>query len=322
MVVPVFNVYKHIGPALDSIRAQTIPPNEVILIDDGSTDGSSEVLESYVGQPGWSLIKISNNGLGPARNLGRLLAKSEYIYFFDSDDLLGKDFIERMYAVIEAESHPDLIMFSGKTFYDEGYSHPYFPDYQRTITGQYSQYDHLLSTLSRHSEIWSQACLYLSKAKLWHENRMFYPPVVHEDEAVLFPLIALSQKTVVLKDVYFFRRIRAGSIMTSGIDERNVSGALRVLTETMAFMASNGEVVYRDQEAWRVRVAQFGSYYVDACRHTRTKIAWYAVASSLLVARNFRYPFRLIFAFLPRHIRDCIRSIQKTYWVRKEQQRS
>jgi len=159
----------------------------------------------------------------------------------------------------------------------------------------------------RCQEVWSSACLYVTRASLWELNRISFPPVLHEDEAVLFPLLALSKKTVILPDVCFHRRLRAGSIMTRGVDARNVSGVLRVLNETMEFMAREPDLVKPDISAWRSRIAQFGNRYVTLCRKTGITISWAPIFASVIAARQPKYPLRLAYAFLPDPLQSLFR---------------
>lgn len=310
VVVPVYNVSAFLDEAITSIIHQTIKPNEVIIVDDGSSDDTSEILQRYYGLPNYKIIKTANNGLGSARNLGRMVAKSEYIYFFDSDDLLESKFIEHMHWVVKEYDRPDVIMFSGQSFYEDGFDRPVKPPYKRTISGFFKRDDGLITEMEERGESWASACLYLSKAELWSKNRLAFPPILHEDEAVLFPLLALSEKTVILPEVYFHRRVRAGSIMTSGVDTRNVSGMLRVVHETIEFMAREPALVEPDIGAWRARVTQFGARYVDLCRKTGTRISWAAVIASLITARSIGYSLRIIYRFLPGELQALFRTVR------------
>lgn len=311
VVVPAFNVRVYIETALDSIVQQTTPPSEVIVINDGSSDGTSFILEQYIHSPSWKVITTENNGLGSARNLGRMLTKSEYVYFFDSDDVLESDFIERMHQVIGEYDRPDIIMFSGQSFYDDGFEHNFSPVYKRTVSGVFEQDAGLVSLMQHRRESFASACLYVSKAELWSRNGLAFPPILHEDEAVLFPLLALSEKTVVLRDVFFHRRVRAGSIMTSGVDARNVSSILRVVHETMEFMAREPALVRPDIGAWRARIAQFGARYISLCRKTGVPISWAAVIASLITARSVKYPLRIAYSFLPEAVQGLIRRLKQ-----------
>jgi glycosyltransferase involved in cell wall biosynthesis len=84
-IVPVFNGEKYLGEALDSIFAQTYRPIEVIVADDGSTDGSRGLVEGYAEPVRW----VSQKTAGPAatRNLGGRAARGEMLAFLDADDL-------------------------------------------------------------------------------------------------------------------------------------------------------------------------------------------------------------------------------------------
>ncbi len=89
VVVPVYNVEAYLAQCLDSVLAQTFTGTEVVLVDDGSTDGSAAIAAGYVrANDGWSLVTTGNRGLGAARNRGVQEATGEFLAFLDSDDLL------------------------------------------------------------------------------------------------------------------------------------------------------------------------------------------------------------------------------------------
>ncbi|MGB7951879.1 MAG: glycosyltransferase family A protein, partial [Candidatus Binatia bacterium] len=84
-IVPVFNSEKYLGEALDSIFAQSYRPLEVIIVDDGSTDGTSAVAAGY--QDRVRLLKQSNQGPGATRNYGVRASQGGFVAFLDPDDL-------------------------------------------------------------------------------------------------------------------------------------------------------------------------------------------------------------------------------------------
>ena len=115
-VLPVYNVEKYVRETLISVQNQTSEPDEVIIINDGSTDNSFQVIKEFEELNNWKIYKTENQGLGLTRNYGKSLTKSEYIYFLDSDDLIEKNFIHEIRKMISLYDKPDMILFSGKTF--------------------------------------------------------------------------------------------------------------------------------------------------------------------------------------------------------------
>ncbi len=96
-IVPVYNTEKYVGRCIDSIIAQTFSDWELILVDDGSSDGSPKILEDYKEKD--SRIKVihqMNAGPGLARNRGIENAAGEYIVFIDSDDVIKPDYFEKL----------------------------------------------------------------------------------------------------------------------------------------------------------------------------------------------------------------------------------
>ena len=87
IIIPVYNVEHYLAECLDSVLAQTYKNLEIILVDDGSIDGSGQICDNYAGKD--SRIKVihqTNAGVSAARNKGLKVAKGEYIGFVDADD--------------------------------------------------------------------------------------------------------------------------------------------------------------------------------------------------------------------------------------------
>lgn len=104
VIVPVYNVEKYLGQCLDSIINQTMKDIEIICVDDGSTDGSLDILNSYKEKDDRIIILTQKNlYAGVARNTGLKIAKGKYLSFLDSDDFFDANMLEDMYNQAEKD---------------------------------------------------------------------------------------------------------------------------------------------------------------------------------------------------------------------------
>lgn len=100
LIIPVYNVEKYIRRTLESVENQTFKNFEVIIVNDGSTDGSLKIIEEFVNRnENFILIDQENKGVGAARNIGVKNSKGMYIAFLDSDDFLEPNYLKKLYSV-------------------------------------------------------------------------------------------------------------------------------------------------------------------------------------------------------------------------------
>lgn len=110
VVIPAYNAEATLADALDSVLAQTRPPDEIIVVDDGSRDGTATLAESY-GPRGVKLLRRENGGPGRARNTGITAATGELVALLDADDAWATDKLARQLPLFER--HPLLVAAAG-----------------------------------------------------------------------------------------------------------------------------------------------------------------------------------------------------------------
>ncbi len=129
VIIPVYNVKEYLTQCMDSVVNQTLKEIEIICVDDGSTDGSYDILLDYVKKDNRvKVIQQKNSGAGAARNNGMQLATGEYLSILDSDDFYEPDMLEKAYNKVK-ETDSDIVVFAcdhydneKQSFYPNNYS--------------------------------------------------------------------------------------------------------------------------------------------------------------------------------------------------------
>ena len=118
IIIPVYNVREYLDDCLKSILNQTYKNYEVILVDDGSTDGSAEICDKYaLAQKNIRVIHENNAGVSCARNTGLIRSSGKYISFVDPDDVIEMHFLEKLICTL-LENSVDVVCCSYYRFND------------------------------------------------------------------------------------------------------------------------------------------------------------------------------------------------------------
>ncbi len=124
IIVPVYNVGEYLTSCIPSIQNQTLPDWELILVNDGSTDNSGEICDTYAKQDSRiQVIHKKNEGVSIARNTGIALAKGEYLGFVDGDDTVLPEMYERLYTEAQ-HTNADIVMCDALTVYPNKNTEP------------------------------------------------------------------------------------------------------------------------------------------------------------------------------------------------------
>ncbi|SCZ55968.1 glycosyltransferase family 2 protein [Thiohalomonas denitrificans] len=130
VLIPTHNMGKHIATAISSALEQTYPVAEIIVVDDGSTDDTRQVMEQFREDGRVKYFQRDHMGQGKARNLTLELATGEFVAFLDADDLWTKDKLERQMPAFSADQEVGVV-YSDVVVMDENASVQYFPKVKR-----------------------------------------------------------------------------------------------------------------------------------------------------------------------------------------------
>lgn len=187
VIIPVYNCEKWIGRCLDSIICQSYSDLEIIVIDDGSDDGSYPIIKEYSQKDG--RIKIhsnSNHGVGFTRNYGISLANGEYIAFVDSDDYVESDYFEKLIQPM-SNTEIDLVISGYKIILDkDGKMH------EKSVSLNYDVANNLKGILSDEIlemiEYINSPCLKLYRLSIINEFHIQFPDDMKTGEDLAFNL--------------------------------------------------------------------------------------------------------------------------------------
>ena len=213
VIVPVYNVSKYLERCLNSIINQTLNDIDIICIDDGSTDGCSDILKSYENiDERFKIIKQDNRGLSVARNTGLTHATGDYIFFLDSDDEIHFQLLE-ICTKVANEYNADLVYFGSENVTEDfGIRENKNITYERIKLTQTSN-PLLLGSKSRNKiifNVWNK----LYKRTLLNDIK-FIPNMLFEDLPFTYKVLSKHPKTVVLDAVLHYYRQRDNSITKS-----------------------------------------------------------------------------------------------------------
>ena len=195
IVIPVYNTEKYIERCLNSVFLQEFEDYEIIIVNDGSTDSSEQLIKKIIEDNPGKLIKYirqENKGLSEARNHGLSEASGKYIIWLDSDDSLMEGVLAKLGVVLKNE--PDMVICRIASF-DEN-SNTVTPCRYRFPNIKMIDANQTISVLNRTKGFWYAAwCIIPRREMLLSENIRFAPGLYHEDELWTPSVIVASQRT-------------------------------------------------------------------------------------------------------------------------------
>lgn len=211
VVVPFYNVEDYISDCLDSLVRQTFTDFEVILVDDGSRDGSAVVAKAFCDQdPRFRLVAQENQGLGPARDTGVRHAVGEYLTFVDSDDLVARHAYEIMVRSLDTTGSSfaagNARRFNNTRGVRPSWVHqiPFAKDRPATHVFDFPP-------LARDRMVWNK----VYRRSFWDRFGYRFPPIRYED----WPVTLKAHIDAVTVDclaapVYYWRERESGESIT------------------------------------------------------------------------------------------------------------
>lgn len=235
IIVPVYNVEEYLHECIDSVLIQTYKNFELILVDDGSTDCSKEICESYAEKdPRIKVVGQTNGGASSARNTGLRNASGEYIYFLDSDDWLEDIALEKLIN-LTVSTDSDMVFFDAYAI-DETQGIKSKAYYSHTGVYETNNGTAIMKQLLENKEFHVTPWHMFFKSEFITKYKLtFEEGIIYEDMIFSYQVFALAERVSYLPEYLYYRRFRANSVMTSTVRVKNFDSALRVFDEVVSF---------------------------------------------------------------------------------------
>ncbi len=234
IIIPVYNVKLYIKRCITSVLNQTYKDYEVILVDDGSTDGSGKICDEYVKQDNRiRVIHQKNHGVSVARNVGIQAAIVEILLFLDSDDCYEQNnFLKEIAKVIHGA---DIVVFNWKEFkhgqkFENCTVREYLSHMKREYIDGVSFLQDVVSMSLYPWYIW----FYAFRKDFWMEHGFQFPiGMKYEDVALTYKVLLKAKKIITVENIWYCYMIgRSGSI-TSTLNYETEIDKLNIISENI-----------------------------------------------------------------------------------------
>jgi glycosyltransferase involved in cell wall biosynthesis len=287
VVIPTRNRLPWLVACLESVISQHVPAAEVVVVDDGSTDGTSEAVRSRF--PGVRVLRTNGEGPAKARNVGIAAACSEYVAFLDSDDLWYPDTLAHVASVLTSASRPAVLCGRVVTFQDD--DTPKL-DAESRIT--YRTSEHLLAALPLPE--FPHPSAVVVRRDVLNDAEGFDVPAIPAEDADLYLRIGAAGGCVAVDAPPLAMRRHHSGQLSANLDMA-WSGVMRLIGREEAGVYSGGN---RYAKARRRLISDCGRFYVPQLLTSRRWSKAFRLAVPTL-----RWTLRYEAAITPGWLRRC-----------------
>lgn len=293
IIVPVYNIKNYLPHCVDSLLGQTCTELEILLVDDGSTDGSGDLCDR-LGEKDQRIrvIHKENGGLSDARNAGLDAATGQWILFVDGDDYLAEDAVERLLDA--AREDADFVQF----FYHETEDLAWRPDNSQPAAPEIeTQPAQMWRRIYRLGGVAASSCTKLWNRRVFEDIR-FQKGILHEDEELLNRVLPKCRKAIYTDLTLYAYVMRSGSIIRSAFRKKSMD-VFPLLEDRIPVLEALGcdDLVQETKcrlfrtAAWQYCLARKGGFRTEAAQ-LKKKLLELAKQPDLPLAGQYKLLYR------------------------------
>jgi glycosyltransferase involved in cell wall biosynthesis len=234
VIIPVYNIEAYLNTCLDSVLSSFEDDFEVILIDDGSFDRSSAIIDARSRRDKRVVyLRQDNAGQSAARNRGLEIARGEYVYFLDGDDLLKPGAIKELYKYARKKDI-DILYFDGEGFFENSELEKIFGFYKTYYQRKMIETDvvsgsEMLIKQDKMASFKPSPCLQFFRRNFLMANDLrFLEGVIYEDNLFSMQVALAAQRCAYIKEAWFLRRVREDSTITQEKAKRHYESYIKI----------------------------------------------------------------------------------------------
>jgi len=241
VIVPIYNVDKYVDKCINSIINQTYSNIEIILVNDGSSDGSRKIIEKYNSYSYCKILDQKNEGLSSARNKGLENVKGEYVYFVDSDDYLHKDAIK---LLVEKMNETDADFCCYRLWFFTEDNKRKFVHGKNFCFNELDNKDEIIKDALLGINIKTSSCSKFYRRSFIDENNLWFEKgIINEDCLFSITSAIYSKKVSFLDTPLYYALIRDGSI-SRGIKKENLTSYFTIY-EKIEYILKKESIFFR-----------------------------------------------------------------------------
>ncbi len=269
VIMPCYNTEQYVEETLKSVLNQSFKDYEIICLNDGSTDGTLEILKRYQqSYPNIRVISSENHGVAYQRNTGVQCAQGKYIYYMDSDDLLKENCLETLYQYAEADNL-DVVYFEADSFYETKEIEEAFPQFL-TLNHRHKEYDGIYDGRNLYIQMENAGDIKMSvglqftcRQFLLDNNIKFGMERYFEDNLYTVKVTLKAGKARCVRDNLYLRRVRANSTMTTSENKTRFESYLEVVRGLMQILEEEKQDFVLQEAIYKRIRGTFMNVYKD-----------------------------------------------------------
>lgn len=264
VIIPVYNVRPYVAEALDSVIFQTYENLEIIVIDDGSSDGSGAICDEYARRDRRiQVVHQKNKGLSTARNVGLNQMTGDIVAFLDPDDAYDHRMIEIMLKEMNKQK-ADIVICGFSTHKTKGRMKPKTAKRINKKSRVLSKSDMQMEILNAHFESapWNK----IYKKAIWRDLR-FPDGYVYEGTYIVFDIFEKAERTVIINESLIMYRNRPGSISNT-CSVKNIHDAEYAYDHFIAFVEEHIPDLFSRVQSERLRQAHVRGMMADYMKYS------------------------------------------------------